>query len=50
MLRQTQQTTTTTRRIIHDINTQNEKNLKEFDDNYIQCKIRITRKYKGKRD
>jgi hypothetical protein len=55
MLGQTQTTTTTrtTKRLAHDTDEQisrnrNEKKISELDEKYMQSKIRITRKYKGK--
>jgi hypothetical protein len=47
MLGQTQ-TTATTRTTKHDID-EYKKEISELDEKYMQSKIRITRKYKGKR-
>ncbi len=48
------QTTATTRTTKHDIDeymsrNRNKKQISELDEKYMQSKIRITRKYKGKR-
>jgi hypothetical protein len=42
------QTTATTRTTKHDID-EYKKEISELDEKYMQSKIRITRKYKGKR-